>query len=308
LKIAIMGSGGVGGYFGGRLAQAGHDVSFIARGAHLNAIKEQGLRITSSLGDAHLPGVRASADPAEIGEVDVVLFAVKLYDTRDAAHLVAPMVGSRTTVVSLPNGIDSEAILREVLGPAPVVGGVARISASISEPGVIAQHGSFASLEFGELDGSDSERLRRLAEACVEAGIKARVSNSIVTAIWRKFVFLASFSAITGLTRLPLGPIRGCAASFELYQRAVREALAVADAAGAGLGADEFDTVMAGTEAMGDGIKASMLVDIERGRPIEVEWLSGAVARVGREHGVDTPVHDTVLAALSPLIGGDPLA
>ena len=304
MKIGIMGSGGVGGYFGARLVAAGHDVSFIARGDHLAAMQTRGLTLVSDIGDAHFDHIDATDSPQDVGEVDVVLFAVKLYDTVSAARLVAPMVGPDTVVISLANGIDSENIIAQEMGPSAVAGGVARISASIREPGVIAQHGEFASLEFGELDGRDSPRLDAFAEVCRKAGIRARVSPEIVVAIWRKFCFLASFAAITSLTRLAFGPIRHCPPTFELFQRAVREVLALASARNIELGADEFDKVMQIAAQMGPGIKASMLVDLERGKPIEVEWLSGAVSRLGRELSVPTPVHDMVFAALLPHVQG----
>jgi len=308
LRIAVMGSGGVGGYFGGRLAADGHAVSFVARGPHLEALRARGLAIRSPLGDADIAGVQATDDPCAIGPVDVVMVAVKLYDVAAAAQACKALVGPDTLVISFPNGIDSEDILREVLGDAPVAGGVARISATIAEPGVIAHHGSFASLEFGELDGRDSPRLQRFRAACAGAGIKARVSDAIVAAIWHKFIFLASFAALTAVTRAPYGPIRRHPETFALLERAVAEVAAVGQAKGVALGADPAGEAMKVVQGLGENIKASMLVDLERGKPLELRFLSGAVVRLGRELGVPTPVHEFALGALMPYADGAPAA
>ena len=306
LRIAVMGSGGVGGYFGARLADAGFDVSFIARGEHLAAIRAVGLGIESPVGDATVNPATATDDPRTIGEVDVVMFTTKLYDVRDAGELCRPLIGPDTVVLSFPNGIDSEDILIDVLGAAHVAGGVARISASIARPGVISHHAPFATLEFGELDGRDSDRMRRFLAACTSAGIKARIDGDITAAIWHKFIFLASLAAITSLTRCPFGRIRESALTCELMTRAIAETAAVGIAKGISLGADPVADAMKVAEGVADHIKASMLVDLERGKPIEVEYLSGAVVRLGRELGVDTPVHAFCLAALMPFAKGRP--
>jgi 2-dehydropantoate 2-reductase len=306
LRIAVMGSGGVGGYFGGRLAAAGFDVSFIARGAHLAAMRADGLRIESPIGDTTIKPVNVTDDPATIGEVDVVMFTTKLYDVRAAGELCRPLIGPDTVVLSFLNGIDSEESLIDVLGAEHVAGGVARISSSIVRPGVIGHHASFAVLEFGELDGRESDRLQRFLAACQQADIKARIDPDITAAIWRKYIFLASFAAITALTRCPFGAIRKSPATYELLTRAVAEVAAVGVAKGVDLGSDPVADAMQVIAGVGDDIKASMLVDLERGKPIEVEYLSGAVQRLGREFGIDTPVHDFCLAALMPFAQGRP--
>lgn len=305
-RIAVMGSGGVGGYFGGRLAAAGFDVSFIARGEHLAALRSQGLVIESPLGDAAVAPINAFEDAARIGPVDVVMFTTKLYDVQGAGELCRPLVGPDTVVVSFLNGIDSEDVLAGILGAQHVAGGVARISASIARPGLIAHHGTFASLEFGELDGRDSPRLAAFLAACERAGIKARMDADIVAAIWKKFIFLASFAAITGLTRCAFGPIRRTPETFALLARAVAEVAAVGQARGVQLGDDPAAAAMKVVLGVGDDIKASMLVDLERGRRLEVRSLSGAVVRLGRELGVPTPVHEFALAALLPFADGAP--
>ena len=231
-----MGSGGVGGYFGARLAAAANDVSFIARGAHLDAINNRGLRVQSPHGDIHLHPAKACDDPAAVGPVDVVLFATKLYDTQSAGELCKPLIGADTAVISLLNGVDSEEQLSGILGPEHVVGGVARISAEIAEPGVIHHHSKFASIEFGELDGSRSNRLQTFLSTAEDAHIDAQLCDDITANIWKKFIMLASFSAITTLTRLPAGPIRDTPESWKLMEAAAHETGAVARARGVQLG------------------------------------------------------------------------
>jgi 2-dehydropantoate 2-reductase len=304
MKIAIMGSGGVGGYFGARLAEAGNDVTFIARGAHLEAIKNHGLRVKSTRGDMHIHPARVTDNPADVGVVDIVLFATKLYDTESAGELCKPFIGDDTAVISLLNGVDSEDQLSRILGGEHVVGGVARISAELAEPGVIHHHSPFASIEFGELDGRQSDRLESFLSAARQAQIEAKLCDDINAAIWRKFIMLASFSAITTLTRLPAGPIRETPQTWQLMAEAAREAGAVARARGVQLGVQDVDAVIAFMHALPDTMKSSMLMDLERGSRLELEWLSGAVCRLGGESGVQTPVHRMVLAALMPFANG----
>jgi 2-dehydropantoate 2-reductase len=306
MKIAIMGSGSVGGYFGARLAATGNDVTFIARGAHLDAIRKAGLRVQSPLGDVHISPADATDDPARVGPVDIVLFATKLYDTEIAGELCKPFVGADTAVISLLNGVDSEEQLSRILGTQHVVGGVARISAEIAAPGVIHHHTNFAVIEFGELDGRKSERLRTFLAAATEAEIDARLCDDINIAIWQKFLLLASFSGITALTRLPAGPIRDNPETWNLMQAAAQEADAVARARGVRLPENSVDDVVKIMGTLPDAMKASMLMDLERGKRLELEWLSGAVCRLGRQSGVETPLHCFIQAALMPYVNGRP--
>jgi len=306
MKIAIMGSGGVGGYFGARLADAGNDVSFIARGAHLDAIVSDGLRVISPFGDVHVTPARATNDPAEIGPVDIVLFTTKLYDTESAGELCKPLIGADTAVISFLNGVDSEDQLSRILGAEHVAGGVARISAEILRPGIIQHHSNFASIEFGERSGDESSRLRAFLEAAQQANIDAQLRSDIDVAIWQKFIMLASFSAITSLTRLAAGLIRSTPETWELLQAAARETETVALALGVGLEEDAVERATKLLSKLPDTMKSSMLMDLENGRRLELEWLSGAVYRLGRETGVDTPIHRVVLAALMPFANGKP--
>ncbi len=306
MKIAIMGSGGVGGYFGARLAATGNDVTFIARGAHLDAMRSRGLRVQSPLGDVHIDPAHATDDPTEVGPANIVLFATKLYDTEIAGEMCKPLIGADTAVISLLNGVDSEEQLSRILGAQHVVGGVARISAEIAAPGVIQHHTNFAVIEFGELDGQKSERLQTFLAAATAAKIDAQLCDDINIAIWQKFLLLASFSGVTALTRLPAGPIRDNPETWNLMQEAAREAGAVARARGVGLAENAVDEVVKIMGTLPDAMKASMLMDLERGKRLELEWLSGAVCRLGRKSGVDTPVHRVVMAALSPFAAGRP--
>ncbi len=307
MKIAIMGSGGVGGYFGARLAEAGDDVAFIARGAHLEAIRRDGLRVLSPLGDVHIRPAAATDDPAEIGPVDVVLFAVKLWDTEAAAAAVRPLLGpatgAPTAVISLQNGVEAEDILARVLGAAHVAGGVAHVSAAIEAPGVIRHHNPLARLTFGELDGRPSPRTGALLEACRRAGIDAGLSDDIRRDIWEKFVFLVAFSGVTTLARLAVGPILGDPDGRAFFRALMAETVDVGRAAGVGLEAGAVDRLMAFAGGLDPAMKSSMLMDLERGSRLELDWLSGAVVRMGGRLGVAVPANAVVYAALKPHAG-----
>jgi 2-dehydropantoate 2-reductase len=304
MRIAVLGTGGVGGYCGGRLAAAGEDVTFIARGAHLGALREYGLKITSALGDASIAPAQATDDPASVGPVELVIFTVKLYDTDAAAAAIRPLVGPDTGVVTFQNGITSTEVLAAVLGPEHVIGGVARIAAVIAEPGVIRHTGTMAELIVGELDGQPSARVPALAAALEAAGVTHRMSDDIRRDIWEKMVILSTVAGLTSLLRLPLGPIRSDPETRSLLRAGLAEALAVARAAGATLPADLADRQLEQIERLPFEMKSSMLQDLEGGRRLEVAWLSGAIARLGREHGVATPIHALIATALKLHAGG----
>jgi 2-dehydropantoate 2-reductase len=298
MRIAVMGTGGVGGYFGGRLAAAGQDVTFIARGAHLEAMRRRGLVVTSPLGDATIAPVRASDDPAAIGQVDLVLFTVKLYDTEAAADAIRPLIGPDTGVVTFQNGITGPEVLAGRLGREHVIGGVAKIAAVVSEPGVIGHTGMMAEVVFGEQDGSTSARVAALAAALEAAGVRHTVSDDIRCEIWDKMVFLSTFAGLTSLLRLPIGPIRSDPETRRLLHDGLAEALAVAQAADAGLPEDLADQILARIDRLPGEMKSSMLHDLEAGRRLEVAWLSGTLARMGRDLGVATPIHALIATAL----------
>jgi 2-dehydropantoate 2-reductase len=306
MKIAVMGTGGVGGYFGAHLAAAGLDVGFIARGVHLAAIRKGGLRLKSPNGDLRIADAKASDDPAEIGPVDVVLFATKLWDVESAGALCKPLLGPETAVISLLNGIDSEERLLPILGAEHVVGGVAYISATIAEPGLVRHFAMSPAIAFGELDGRPSPRLKAFQQAAAAAGVDARYSEDIWGLIWNKFVFLASMAGVTALTRQSIGPIREDPDMRRLFADAIAEVIAVADARGVNHGAS-VERIMTMVDGMVPTAKASMLMDLEKGNRLEVEWLSGTVVKVGEALGVPTPVHRVIVAALKPFAMG-PLA
>ena len=303
MRIAIVGSGGVGGYFGGRLAASGADVTFLARGAHLDAMRARGLRIISPKGDVHIPNVRASADPAEIGCVDVVLLAVKLYDVESALASLPPLMGPNTAVIPLQNGVDAAALVDRAVGRKHTAGGTCYVAAVIAEPGVI-RHTAMDHLLFGELDRVRSPRLTAFHDACRPAGFQATLSDDITLDVWTKFVRLSVLSGMTTVTRSPVGVLRDDAELWTMLQAAVREAIAVARAKGIAVAATSVEDVAKAYAALPPQTKSSMLEDLERGRRLELPWLSGAVVRIGREAGVPTPTHAFINAVLKPHVNG----
>jgi 2-dehydropantoate 2-reductase len=298
MKIAMMGSGGVGGYYGARLAQAGNEVSFIARGAHAQAMRSQGLRIQSELGDALIHPARVFENPAQVGPVDLVVLAVKLWDTEEAARAIGPMIGPSTMAVSLQNGVDKDEILSRAVGREHVLGGVTHIAAVVGEPGVIVHTGKLQRVTLGELDGSRTPRLAAAADAFQKAGVETIVSDDIRRVTWEKFVFLTALSGLTALTRKPVGPVREHPVTRAMLLDALREAAAVARAEGAALPADFADRQLQVVDKLHPQMLSSMAQDLLRGRRLELDWLSGAVVRRGEKHGVSTPVHRAIYAAL----------
>jgi 2-dehydropantoate 2-reductase len=305
MKIAIFGSGGVGGYFGGRLAAAGEDVTFIARGAHLLALQQNGLEIESPLGDARIAKVQATDRPQAIGPVDVVLLTVKLYDVDAAAATLAPLIGPDTVVITLQNGVDAVDMVAKHVGADHVAGGAAYIVAVIDKPGHI-RHTTAQQLVFGERDGRRSERLVAFEEAGIRAGFQAKASTSIESDLWVKFIRLATWSGLTAATRSPLGVLRENPETLEMMVAAIKEVIAVAEARGVALPSDIMDTTMALMMGFPHNSKSSQLEDLERGRRLELPWLSGAVVRIGREVGVPTPIHQFINAVLTPFVKGAP--
>ena len=295
MKIVMMGSGGVGGYYGARLQQAGHEVAFVARGAHAEAMRKNGLRIRSELGDAQL-SVRVLEDPAQAGAADLVVIAVKLWDTEDAARAVARV--PRAAVVSLQNGVDKDEVLAGALGRDRVLGGVTHIGAVIAEPGVIAQTGKLQRITLGELDGSSTPRLQAIADAFRSAGVETVVSDDIRRVTWEKFVFLSALSGLTALTRKPIGEVRANPATRSLLLEALREAVAVARAEGAGLDDAFAQKLLQTIDSLPAGMLSSMAQDLLRGRRLELPWLSGAVVRRAEKHGLRVPAHQAIQAAL----------
>jgi 2-dehydropantoate 2-reductase len=294
MRIAVMGTGGVGGYFGARLAQGGCEVGFIARGAHLTAMHEQGLTLRSRLGDIHLASVLATDDPASLGPVDFVIIAVKLWDTEAAARAVAPIMGPGTAILSLQNGVVKDDILRRVLGDGPVIGGTCYIAAAIEEPGVIAHTGTMARMVFGEYDGSRSGRAEALLEACWRADIDAELSADIRRVIWEKFVLIAGFNGTTAAVRTPIGPIRTNPQARAFLLDAMSETVAVGRALGVNLPPDYAQARLAFCDGLPAEMTSSTLTDLERGNRLEIPWLAGAVVELGRTVAIPTPVNRAI--------------
>jgi 2-dehydropantoate 2-reductase len=305
MRIAVFGSGGVGGYFGGRLAACGADVSFVARGAHLKALQKNGLRILSPLGDLHVPTVKATDSPASIGCADIVFFTVKLYDTQSATADLTPLIGPTTIVVPLQNGVDSVNTLTRAIGAEHVAGGTCYLAAVVAEPGVI-RHTAMNRMIFGALgnNAKASSVLSELLAACANCGFEAVLSPHIDVDIWAKFVRLTVFSGMTAVTRCPIGVIRDNAALSEMARGALKESMAVALARGVPLTDALIDEVQVATAALPYNARSSLLEDLERGRRLELPWLSGAVVRIGQELGVPTPIHQFITTVLSPHVNG----
>ncbi len=306
MRIAIMGAGAVGGYFGGLLALGGQDVSFIARGEHLRAMQAHGLTLETPKGPLHVTSARFVAEPSACGPCDVVLFAVKAYDIEAAAASLKPLVEGGASVVSVLNGVDHQDRIAAVLGADRVLGGLALVSGVITAPGVIRYTSPMSSLRFGEPDGSLSARAIALRDACLAAGFGAEVVSDIRTAQWAKFVGLATNAALTSLFRLPAGYIYHDPEIIPMARRGFQEVVAVARAAGIRLPDDAAERMLAVHQSFPKTMFASMYHDIARGKPMELDSLSGYLVRLGRTLGVPTPVHEMAYLALKPYMHGAP--
>jgi len=302
MKYAVVGVGGMGGYFGARLAADGNEVAFIARGQHAEAMRRDGLMVKSPLGDVRIDNPDVPKDIDDVGFADIILFAVKLWDLDDAAAQIKPLLAHDTAIIPVQNGVSVCDRLAKHLGPHHVLGGVAKISAVIERPGVIRHNAPPARLIFGERDGSKSWRLECLSAACQSAGIEHTVSDDIEREIWDKFVFLAPLAGAACFYRAPIRAVvedperRACLAAL------MRETAAVGRARGVALADDIAERTL--DQALDIGAKPSMLVDLENGRRLELEWLNGEVVRLGKELGVDTPANAEVYAALKPFAMG----
>jgi 2-dehydropantoate 2-reductase len=299
MRIAVMGTGGVGGYFGARLAQGGHEVAFVARGRQFEALRAHGLRVESPIGDVHLTDVEVTEEPAKIGPVDLVLFTVKLWDTAEAAEAIKPLLGEQTGVVSLQNGVVKDDILGEILGPEHIIGGVCYIAATIARPGLIRHSGTLQKMVFGEYDGSASPRVRQFRDACSDGGIDAEISDRIEETIWEKFVFLVGASGTTSLARSAIGPIRENPRSRAFLRDVMEEVVEVARAQGVPLPVGYAEERLAFTDQVPAIMTSSMYHDLERGNRLEVAWLSGDVVERGARLGVPTPCNRAIFDMLS---------
>lgn len=302
MKIAIFGSGGVGGYFGGLLARAGHDVTFIARGAHLQAIQESGLQVFSANGDFTIPQAQASDNPAEVGPVDYVIVGLKHYHLPQAASQIKPLVGPDTTVVPLLNGVDAHEYLIEALGAGPVVGGLCSLVSMVEAPGVIRQPSRLNRVVVGELDRTQSERVAKLIQAWKETGTEAIHAEDIYVAMWTKFLFIASLGGVTSLANATIGEIRGIAETRAILSAAMREIENLARAQNIQLSPDVVEKALALTDGFEPGSTSSMQRDVAAGGLFELEAFSGKIVKLGAELGVETPVHRAIYALLRPAL------
>ena len=303
MKIAAMGAGGVGGYFGARLQQAGHDVTFFARGRHLEAIRTNGLKVESPHGNACLK-VRVLEDPREANVVDVVLFAVKLWDTEAAAEKLRPVVGPGTAIIPFQNGVESIARLRKVFPEKAVLGGSAYIATRVKSPGVIEHTGEMSRLQFGPVLPSQKDKAVAFLAACREAKINAEIPDDIVRANWEKFVFLVAVSSATAVARAQLGVVRSDPDLRWLFEQAMRETWRLGRARGVALADDFVEARVKFADGLHADMKASLAHDLENRGRLEAPWLCGAVARMSEEAGLDAPVNRAVYAALKPYIDG----
>ena len=298
MRIAVMGAGGLGGYFGARLAAGGADVHFIARGCHLQALRDGGLRIVGPQ-PLHIEGVQATDDAASVGAVDLVMLCVKLWDTPAALEQIRPLVGAHTAIVSFQNGVLKDDAVRAAYGSAPVMGGVGYVATSIDAPGVIRQTGPMQRLLFGEFDGSHSARGQAFLQACLAGGINAELSGDIRREIWQKFVFLVGLSGTTATIRQPIGAIRQHPQTRAFLLDVMREVVAVGRAHGMDLPADYAERRLALADDVAPDMTSSMHHDLERGNPLEVRWLAGAVVQLGQERDVPTPLNRAIADILA---------
>jgi 2-dehydropantoate 2-reductase len=300
MRIAVMAAGAVGGYYGGRMAAAGHDVAFIARGAHRDAIRGDGLKIESTLGDLHLKDVNVTDHPKQVGPVDVVLFAVKLWDTETAGEQARPLVGSHTRVITLQIGVDSVERLAPILGEDATIGGATYVVSTIARPGVIRHNGAMAKVRCGRLDRRPDALLASYVEQIKAANIDITLTDHMLLDIWKKFVLLSGTSGITASTRQPLGVIRDDKDVGAFFFKLMHETMAVGRAAGVEFPPDfpaELDRSVA---TFPPTMKASMANDLDAGNRLELDWLAGKVVALGRKYGIATPGQAAVYAILKP--------
>jgi len=298
MRIVVFGTGGVGGYFGGRLARAGEDVTFIARGEHLRAIRANGLKIDSTDGDFVIYPARVTDDVNEVGETDLVILGVKAWQVPDAARAIKPLVGSTTTVLPLQNGVEAVPQLVGELGQDNVIGGLCRIVSFVVEPGHIRHAGFTPSIIIGELDNQSTDRIRKIEEVFKHAGLEITVARDIQVALWTKFLFIASFSGIGAMANAPAGTIRSDPKWRTQILKAMAEIYALAHARGINLPPDSIDKVMASVDALPEDATSSMQRDIAAGKPSELESQNGAVVRMARETGIEVPTHTLIYETL----------
>ncbi len=304
MKIAIMGAGGLGSYIGGRMVQAGHDVTFIARGDHLQALLDNGLEVKSDFGDFKLKKVNVVSNPGDIGKVELVFFCVKSYDTLAAARLIKPIVNKESLIIPVLNGIDHINILGEELGLDLVLGGVAMIIAHLRKPGFVEQIGQLHFIEFGETRGGNSERCAKLQKILTETGIEFRAISNIMDRLWWKLCIVSGFAGVYSVVRANKAVISKSPETMDLLRQAILEAISVAHANGIDLSTEIADEILEVSENNPPEYKPSMLIDLEKGKRIELDAIIGVITRLGKIFGVPTPMNDFIYACLKPYENG----
>ena len=305
MRIVVMGSGGTGGYFGAKLARAGEDVTFVARGAHLDAIRTHGLRVKSAADGEWVVRAPVVERLDGLPPAEIVLFCVKSFDTESAAEAIRPVVGQETGVLPVQNGVDNLDKIERILGPGHAMGGVAQVLATIEGPGVIS-HRFLGRIVFGEMDGRRSERGQAFLGACERAGIQAEISSTMLRALWEKYALIAAQAGMTALTRSPAGVVRSVPETRQMYRAILDEMIALGNAAGAGLDAALAERTMAMLDGMGAAFTSSLHHDLAQGKRLELEALHGHAVRLGERHGIPTPMLFAVYAALKPYADGPP--
>jgi 2-dehydropantoate 2-reductase len=306
MRVAVVGAGGTGGYFGGLLARAREDLTFIARGTQLEALRARGLTVESRLAGTFTIPVQATDDPNEVGPVDLILFCVKTYDTDTAAESIRPLIRPDTMLLSLQNGIDNEERIARTTGHTSRIGAAAYVVSAIKAPGVVSQTAGPGKIIFGELSGGASARTERLHDVLQRAGITAEVHPDIRVVLWQKFLFICAFSGVTAVTRLPIGTILADAVTHSLFRGTSEEVEAVARAGGIDLPEDCVELALATAAAVEPWGYGSLYHDLAGGRRLELKSLNGEVVRRGREHGIPTPLNFAIYAALRPYVDGAP--
>jgi 2-dehydropantoate 2-reductase len=304
MKIAVIGSGGVGGFYGLKLVQAGHDVTFLARGAHLRAIKEGGLHVENDLGNHFSARVNATDDIAQLGRPDLIIIAVKMWDLEQIARDLKKIAGPETAVLSLQNGVIKDYMLRKVFGDDAVIGGVGYVATTIGRPGVIAQTGALQRIRLGEYDGQKRPRSAELVESFASVGVDATLADNIARVLWEKYVFLVGLSSMTCLTHLTIGPIRENEGSRRVLRSVIAEGVAVGRAHGVALPEDYADECMRLVDGLPYTMTSSMFHDMEKGNRIELPWLGGGIVSLAQDTDVAVPVNTMIADALSPYVNG----
>ena len=304
MRIAVMGAGALGCYYGARLQRMGADVTYIARERTVGVLRQTGLTVDMMQDTLHLPDVSATTDPSEVGPVDVIIFATKLYDVDDAARAMAPLIGPETHVLSLQNGVYTEELLAELYGAGHVWGAQSLLPAQVVAPGHVRQIASIDRLEFGRLDNVQDAAITGFRDRLEQAGVWALLAENTLECLWRKFIMVGSYAAVSTLVRARLGKIRSCPESWQLYRELMQEAFAVGQAKGAGMADDQVDQHWADGLKRDPEVETSMQFDRERGARLELDWFSGYIVREGERLGIPTPCHRVAWMALKPWAQG----